>query len=177
MQLRSAALAQHDVFRLDVAVQNAGGVGVVERFEHSEGRRERVVRPHRTAAEPVAQRPSTDVPPRNERAGIGLAGLVERGNRRMLKPGARFGLAQESLPERGLIRVRDHLDRHRPSEREIACQVHGSHPPGAQRLFDEIVADRAPYHPGIVHVTARRCQGWGRGEGCSSRRKAGSRRP
>ncbi len=95
--LHVAVRAQHDVFRLDVAVDDAGGVGGderagdlrrhVERFAHAEG----------GARQPLAQRLALDVFGDDELRAVHLPDLVDGEDVRMIEGRGGARLLPEAL--------------------------------------------------------------------------------
>ena len=114
-------------------MQDAGGVRVHERLEQRGGDREGLRKRQRPAPQAIAQRLARDELHREEGHAVGFAGLEERGDRRMLKPGARLRLANE--PRRAPRPVIDGartLSAAALPEREIAGEEHFAHAAGAQ---------------------------------------------
>ena len=114
-----AVAFDQDVVRLDVAVDDAGGVGGVERFgdlaEQGDGagRRQRPV-----AVDRPPQVAALDQAHRDDQLAVDLARVEDRHHRRMVEAGGEPGLAQEALAEAvaaGQL-AGDHLQRHRPFE-------------------------------------------------------------
>ena len=106
------AFVQQDVLRLDVAVDDAVAVGVVERVGHLDGdRAPRVDRKLALGVEPVAQRlplhhRHDEVQDRRR-----LAGVVQREDVRMVQPRGEADLAEEALAAERLGELgAQHLD-------------------------------------------------------------------
>ena len=118
---------QHDVLGLDVAVEDAGRVGVVERLEQGTRHHECLGQRKRATAQAVPEGLARNVLHREERDPVGLAGLVERRDRGMLEAGAGFGFAPKPRRQLGRHGLGDDLQRRRPSESEVAGEEHLSH--------------------------------------------------
>ena len=95
-----AVAFDQDVVRLDVAVDDAGGVGGVERFGDLAEQGDRPRRRQRPLA--VDQPPQVaagDQPHRHDQLAVDLARVVDRHHRRVVEAGGEPGLAQEALAE------------------------------------------------------------------------------
>ena len=92
------AVLKEDVLRLEVPVDNAVSVRVVEGGEHGESDSERVVdRELLLAVEPRAQRLTLDVWHHIVQQPVGGAGVEEREEVRVLQVGRNADLTQEAL--------------------------------------------------------------------------------
>ncbi|OQC35807.1 MAG: hypothetical protein BWX64_02308 [Acidobacteria bacterium ADurb.Bin051] len=138
-QLGEAVGREHDVLRLDVAVQDAGGVRVHQRFEQTARHRVEFAAGERPPLQPLPQG-LTRHELHREVDGTGiLSGLVEGGDRRMLQPGARLPLAQEARPGFGGEREREDLDRGGPPERQILGAKDLAHPARPEPLAEPVM--------------------------------------
>ena len=134
------ALVQQDVLGLDVPVDHALAVGVVERARHL-GRdphgdldRELLLPP-----EPVAQRFALDVGHDVVGGAAHLAGVVQREDVGMLQVGGGLDLLQEPLgaDHRGQLGAQ-HLEGHRSVVLQVAGEEDGRHPARAQFALQRI---------------------------------------
>jgi hypothetical protein len=102
---------------------------------------ERVLERERPLVEALAQREAVHELHRDEHVAARLAGLEERGNGRMLEPGARLRFPDQPLPKRRLELPRKQLERRRPAQGDVTGPEDLSHSTGAQPLLDAIVGD------------------------------------
>ena len=134
------AAGEHDVLRLDVAVDDAGGVCHGERF------RGLGQQPHRIrdgqlarAHEPVPQRFAVDVRHHIIEEPAGLARIEHAEYVRMLQPRGDLDLAAEPL---GAERRREvgaqHLDRHLAVVLEVFGEIDHRHPALAELALDAV---------------------------------------
>ena len=123
------AVVQQDVLGLDVAVDDAVAVGVVERGGHFHRDPDRVV--HRQlllAADPVADRLALDIRHHVEEEAVGLPAVEERQDVRMLEVRGRRDLGKEPLGADDRRQLGpEHLDRHAPVVPDVLRQVDGGH--------------------------------------------------
>ncbi len=130
--------------RLDVAVDDAGGVGGVERFGDLAEQVEGAVRRQRPLA--VEQRPQVaagDQAHRHDQLAVDLARVVDGDDGGVVEPGGEPRLAQEALAEAVAVGelAGDHLQRHRPLEAEVGGAVDDPHPAAGEQLFDPVAGD------------------------------------
>ena len=134
------AVVQQDVLRLDVAVDDAVAVGVVERVGHFGGDADRVV--HRQlllAAEPVADRFPLHVRHHVEEEAVRLAAVEERQDVRVLEIGGDLDLAQEPLGADDRRQFRpEHLDGDVAVVLEVLRQVDGGHAARAELALEAV---------------------------------------
>ena len=145
-ELAELVRRDHHVLGLQVAVQDAGRVGMPERLEQSRRDRERLSERKRAFSEAVAEGFAIDVFHGEKGNAVDFPGLVERGDRRMLEARARGGLAEEPFPRVRRDRRGEDFDRRRPPEGEVAGEKDLAHAPGTQRLVDSVVREDAPDH-------------------------------
>jgi hypothetical protein len=136
-----AALGRdQDVAGLDVAVHEPATVRGVERGGDLTGDLDRTRR-----LEPLARDQRAEVGPRHEahrdvQQAVGLAGLVDRDDVRVVDQRGEPRLAREALAERGIGPVlgRDQLECHRAPERHLRREVDGAHPALARDALDSV---------------------------------------
>src|SRR5439155_3765721 len=138
--LRGFLLLQQDVARLEVAVDDALGVGVVGRGGDAGGQGGgRGGRPG-GAVEALGEAAAGAVLHREVRPAGVLAGLVDGGDGRVLQPGDRLGLGAEAgqVGGGGVAAGEDHLQRDEAVERPLAGEVDDAHAAAAD-LADQLV--------------------------------------
>ena len=145
-QLAEVVAGDHDVLRLDVAVEDSGRVRVDEGFEERGRQGQGLGKRERAAPEPVAERLAGDELHGQKRGAVGLARFEEGGDGRVLQPGAGLRFAQEPRACLGGQRVRKHLDRGHPAQGQVAGEKHLAHSPGAEAPLDEVVSERPADH-------------------------------
>jgi hypothetical protein len=120
---------EEQVLRLDVAVDDAVVVGVLERLGRVARDPERLV--HRKASlppEPVAERLALHVGHGEPEPAGGLTRIVDRQDVGMLEPGGEADLPLEPVGAEGGGQLRQqHLERHRPVVLEVAGEIDHGH--------------------------------------------------
>jgi hypothetical protein len=146
---------QQDVLGLDVAVDHAVAVGVVERAGHF-GRDTDGIG-HRELAFPLeslAERFSLDKRHDVEEESVGLTRIEQRQQMRMLEVGRGLDLDQEPFrADHGRELRPQHLERHRAPMTDIVRQIDGRHAALAELPFDPVpIVKRAlERSPGCGH--------------------------
>ncbi len=140
-------LFDHQVFRLDVAMDDAASVGVRQRPGHLAEQANGFGR--RNAAEPgqpFRERLAVDEPHREEGEPVNLIGPIHRHDVGMgeLRRGSSF--AEEAVPEAfvGGTGRREHLERHQAVEFEVPGQVDDAHAPASEFPDQVIVVGHQP---------------------------------
>ena len=163
---------EQDVLGLDVAVDDAVLVGVVERARGLGGDPERVV--HRElalAAEPVAEALALDERHGEPEAAGGLAGVVDGQDVRVLEPGGEVDLALEALgAERGGELGEQDLEGDRAVVAEVVGQVDDGHAAAAELALERVavgegVAQAVRHAHGAPAVRETDCLVRGSGDG------------
>ncbi len=134
---RAGRLGRDDhVLRLDVAVDDAAVVRVVERVGETEADPQDVAVAERAVALERRQRAAADQLGDQEPLAAGLAGVEHRHDPRVVEPRRRQRLALGTLGHRA--RSRDDLDRHEPVESFVARREDRAEPAGAQPLAEPV---------------------------------------
>ena len=139
------ALARGDehVGRLDVAVDEARGMGGIERRGDLAEQGDRRRRLERALAQPALEVGAIDEAHGQEVAAVPLAGLVDGDDVGMVDGGGHLRLAQEARPE-GLVIGRqrgDELDGHRPIEGRVRGPVDDAHAAAADDRLEVVAAE------------------------------------
>ncbi len=135
-----AAVVQQNVLGLDVAMDDAVPMRVVERVGHLARDAHRLVDAElRLAVELLAKRLALDVGHDVERQSVGRAGVEQRQDVRMLERRRRLDLDGEPLGAEhgGELRL-EHLDRDLAIVLEVRGEVDGGHAAGAQLPLDSV---------------------------------------
>ena len=143
--------------RLDVAVDDAGGVGGVEGVGDLGEEVDHPLRRQRSLlVDQPAQVPARDQPHHHQQLAVDLARVVDRHHRRVLEASGEAGLAQEALAEAAAVGelAGDHLQRHRPVEADVGSAVDDAHATARDQLFDPVAGDlvtngKVP-HPAVI---------------------------
>ena len=162
---------EHDVLRLDVAMDEALTVRRVERIGDFGGNGECVVdRELLLAVEPVAERFAVDVRHHIVDEPLGLAGILHREDARMRERRRDLDLAQEPpvADRTGEIRLEDLHGDKRSVVLQVAGEVDGRHPAPSKEALDVVVGREGALH--IVECRVHRltnvpsghswCLGW-----------------
>ena len=135
---------QH-VARLEVAVDQAGGVGGGQPAAGGDEQRDDVGGRQGVAGQVLAEGGALDELHGQEHPAVDLAGVVDRDHVGVGQLGQRLGLADQ--PRRrvgGAIGRRQHLDRHPAIELRIVRGVHLAHPAGAHLALDLVATEPLP---------------------------------
>jgi hypothetical protein len=140
--LWAAAPGVHqDVARLDVPVDQAGGVrGVQGGGDRGRERRRAPRRQRAVRADHSLEGVARHEPHRDELHAVGLAGRVDGDDVRVIDRRHGPGLAHEPHPDRFV--AREQLQRHDPAEALVARLVHRRHPADADQPLKHV-----PGHP------------------------------
>ena len=148
-ELHLAAPRQHDVRRLDVAMNDVGVVRCRHRARHLHRDVERLVDRHRPAGDPLLQRLPFVVRHRQEHAAIWrLVDLVDRADIRMVERGGRLRLGDEPVAGVAILRRldRQELQRNGASQPDVLGAVDDAHAAGTEALDDPIVRNGLADH-------------------------------
>jgi hypothetical protein len=147
---RVAVPGEEQVFRLDVAMDHALFVGVLQCFGRVAGDPERLVhRQPALAPEPVAERLAVHVRHGEPEAAGDLARVVDRKDVGMLQPGGEADLPLESLgPERGGQLRQQDLERHRTVVLEVPNQVDHGHAAPPELALERIAVGESRLEQG-----------------------------
>ncbi len=137
---QGVAAREQDVLRLDVAVDDAEGVGRAERVRHLVGDLQRVVhRQHGLARDAVAQRLARDERHHVVEEAVRLAGIEQAEDVRMVELGGELDLSLEPLgAHRGRQLGVQHLDGDVALVPEVVREEDGGHAAGAQLALDAV---------------------------------------
>jgi hypothetical protein len=137
---RVAVVGEEQVLGLDVAVDDAVAMRVLERLRRLAGDTERVLdRELPLPPEPVAERFALDERHREPEASGRLAGVEDRQDVGMLEPRGEPDLSEEALgPERVRQLGMEHLERHRAVVLEVAGEEDGGHAAAAELALERV---------------------------------------
>ena len=103
---------------------------------------------------------AVDIPHRDEEAAVGLAGLVDRDDVRVVEARREPRLAQQSLAEALVVgeRFREELERDRPLEPNVARAVDVAHATAPDEGLDLVAGDDVAWRdsPSYRHVPSAR---------------------
>ena len=138
-QLR-ARFRQHDVGRLQIAVDDSLPVGVGECTGDLDREAQDLIERQRTSAQALREGFSLEMLHHDELNAALLADVVERADVRMADLGDGQGLALETLDALGILRLFwfQDLDRHRPVEAGVGRAIDLSHAAGAEPRNDRV---------------------------------------
>jgi hypothetical protein len=153
-------LADQDVVRLDIAVDDSVAMREAKRFEHLERVRDRMADGQRTAREDqLLQAPALDDLHGDVVRPLGLAAVVDRDDVGMREARGGLRLATEALDEELVVRVAvvQDLDRHAPAEVLVLGQIDVGHPARAELAQDAVapVEERVDQGVGDSHLRFR----------------------
>ena len=145
---RAAVAGEQDVLGLDVAVDDAVPVGVVERAGDLTGDPERVVdRELALAPEPVAERLALDERHGEPELAAGLTGVENGQDVGMLEPGGELDLALEALgAERGGELGEEDLEGDRAVVAEVVREIDGGHAAAAELALEGVAVGEGVAH-------------------------------
>ena len=140
---------QQDVLGLDVAVDHALPVGVVERRGHLGGDPDGVGDGELLlAVEPVAQRLAVDERHDVEQVAVGLARVEQRQDVRVLEVGGELDLGQEALgADHGGELGAQHLERDAAVVADVLGEIDGRHAAGADLTVQAIAVRQGGLEP------------------------------
>jgi len=148
---------EHDVFRLDVAVDEAFGVGMAEGVRHFPGDQQGLVqRELARAVQPVTQRFTGDVGHDVVEAAGRLTGVEQRQDVGVSEPGGYPDFTQKSVgPERGGQLGPHDLERDQAVMAQVAGQVDRRHAATPQLTLDEIAVGQGGAEAGCQIAVSR----------------------
>ena len=133
----------HDILRLDIAVDCALRVGIIERRRDRLDDSDRVAQPQCSALfDDRVERTAAHILHRDIAQPVVLADIVDRDDIRVPQIRSGDGLAIETPGELGIDRQlrRQHLERHRALEQGIARAVHARHAAAPDLFLDQVAA-------------------------------------
>ena len=142
-----AVVGDHDVGRLQIAVDDALLVCAREPFGDLGRERERARLRQRAAAERLAQLLAANQLHRDERHTVGLADLVDDRDVRMLEHGCRTSLLQQAVAAHRVVHeiVGKDLQRDFAAELHVDGAIDDAHA-AAANLVDDLVVRKGPAH-------------------------------
>ena len=131
---------QQDVFGLDVAVDDALGVGMLQRVGDFTRDAQRVGnRQLSLAFEALAERLAAHERHHVVQQGVGFTGIEQRQDVRMLQPRRGADLGEEAFATEGRTKIgMQHLDGDIALVPQIMREVHGGHAAGAEFALDAV---------------------------------------
>ena len=133
----------HDVLRLDVAVDDAAAVRALDGGEQLQTDADGFVPAQAIVpADEVFERLALDVLHDDVVGPVGLAPIVDADEVRLVEAGRGLGLPAEALDEGGVVQqsLKEDLDGDAPSEGEILAQVHVGHAAAAELAQHAVAA-------------------------------------
>jgi hypothetical protein len=164
--------ADHHVFGLDIAVNQALAVRRGERLGHVDEPADPLRERGLAVADVAAQRPSFDELEGDEGHALDLAGVVDRHGAGVVERGRGLRLAHQPLLalaalDRGLgLGAEEHLERDAAPEHGVVRAVHEPHPALAEHALDDVAAQSSPDHRAPVGRGAHRIGAGRHGSGC-----------
>jgi hypothetical protein len=155
--LQHTVAVQHDVGRLDIAMNDAGVVRVgkagTQILDHRQAPRHRQRRP---LTEHMREGFPGDVLHRHERTTRVFADVEDDDDVRVAETGDRASLANEAFAQRRVVLeiVFEQLDRHQTIEMRIAREIESTHPARAEAALHFVASDATGIH-------RHRCRGDG----------------
>jgi hypothetical protein len=142
--LHAALAGQHDVGRLQVAVDDALLVGRRKRVGQCDADLAHLVGREAAGAHPRRQVFSLDQLHRDEAEATGLLDRVDRHDMGVVERGDGLGFPLEARERAGVggKTRRQHLERHAALQCQVFRQVHLAHAAGAQLLDDAVMRER-----------------------------------
>ena len=134
---------EQDVVGLDVAVDDAGGVGGVEGLADLGQQVDRLLGRQRPGRDPLLQVAAVDQAHRDDQLVVLLARVVDRDDVGVIEAGGEARLAQEPLAE-ALVAAEvagDHLQRHLAIEGEMGRPVDDAHPAARDQRVEPVPAE------------------------------------
>ncbi len=131
--------------RLDVAVDDAGRVGGVERFGDLGQQVHRALGLERAlAVDQLAQVAALDQAHRHDQLAVVLAGVVDRHHGGVLESRGETRLAEEAAAELLVVGelAGDHLERHRPLQGQLGRPVDDPHAAAGDQRVEPVAAKR-----------------------------------
>ena len=154
--LRAIARADEDVGGLDVAVDDARGMGGLECVRDLDPQPEHRIACERTGGESVLQRRALEVLHGDERSSVLLADVVDGADMWMAERRSGSGFTLKAAQRFGIARQisGDELERHGTVKPRILGLVDHAHPAAAELADDAVVRERLTDQGVALGVTA-----------------------
>ncbi len=157
--LRLAAPGDENIRRLDVAVNDAAGVGSVERVGDFDAPVEQQIERHRTAFDAMFERLALEELHRDEVPAIGFVNFVDRADIRVIQGRGGAGLPLEPFERLPVLRqvFRQEFQRHQAAQLRVLGLVDDAHAAATELFENAVVGDCLADHgegaclcPGIL---------------------------
>ena len=141
--LHIAALGDEDVGRLDVAMDDPGLVGSVERIGHLDAQLEDLLQHQRLTRDPILERLPLEILHDQKGLAVLLTDVVDGADMRVVQNRGGPRLALEALQGLPILdqALGKELERHRAAEAGVFRLVHHAHAASAETVRDAIVGD------------------------------------
>ena len=142
------ALGDKNVGRLDVAMNDAFGMGGIERIGNLDGEPQQRVQFHRTPRDQILQGHALEILHGDKRLAILLANVVDGADVGMVQRGSGLGLALKAAERRGILGhfIGQKLERDKAMQPRVFRFVNHTHPAAAQLLDNAVVRNGLSDH-------------------------------
>ena len=130
------ALRDKYIGGFDIAMNDALGVGRIERVGHLDAQRQNRLDLHRPASNAMLQRQSVQKLHGDKRVAMLVVNFVDRADVGMIECGGRLGFALKAAERLGIFRdvVRQKLESNKPAQLQVLGLVHHTHTTAAELL-------------------------------------------
>jgi len=141
-----AAARDHHVGGLQIAMDDAAAMRLVQGIDDLDGVRQRLLDRHRPPRETLLQRLTFDVLHHQVLDAILLADVVDRADVWVVEARDDLGFTPERAARRRIVRAvrRQDLDRDRPVQARVDSAVHLAHPAGRHHRLELVDAEGPP---------------------------------
>ena len=160
-ELRLLSLGHEDVRGLDVAVDDALGVGGLERVGDLDGQVEQRFRGQGPALDAVLQGPSLQALEGDELLALALSDVVDGADAGVVEGGRRLGLPPEALEGLRVLGqlLREELEGDGPAQARVLGLVDDAHAAAAELPEDAVVGHGLPDQGRLPLPATTRCRG------------------